>query len=135
MKIAILPDQTIQLVQQAFQKSFPFLKIEFFTRAHGEGRPSEAKFLVPIHRRIGDYMKVNAPQELAFDAQTKVMDLEKMFQLQCGLFVQVFRKSGRVWLETTITDDWTLEKQNQQGMELEGSEREKPEPPDYQEMD
>ena len=35
-----------------------------------------------------------------------------------GLGVQVFRKSGNVWLETTVTDSWTLKEQNDQGESL-----------------
>jgi hypothetical protein len=35
-----------------------------------------------------------------------------------GLYVQVFRKSGKVWLETTATDNWSLYKQNEEGQEL-----------------
>jgi hypothetical protein len=34
------------------------------------------------------------------------------------LSVQVFRKSGKSWLETTFTDGWTLKKQNQEGIDL-----------------
>jgi hypothetical protein len=30
----------------------------------------------------------------------------------------VFRKSGKTWLETSVTDDWTLKRQNEEGMEL-----------------
>lgn len=135
MKISILPDHTILLIQRAFQNSFPFLKIEFFTQPHGMGKPTEAKYLVPAHRKIGDFMKVVESQELTFGPRTRVMDLERMFQDQCGLFVQVFRKSGRVWLETTITDDWTLEKQNQQGMELEGGDQERSYPVDFHDQE
>jgi hypothetical protein len=47
-----------------------------------------------------------------------VEELEKSFLVKFGLNVQVFRKSGKSWLETTITDKWTLEKQNTQGEEL-----------------
>jgi hypothetical protein len=32
--------------------------------------------------------------------------------------VQVFRKSGNVWLETSATDAWSLKQQNQEGMDL-----------------
>jgi hypothetical protein len=32
--------------------------------------------------------------------------------------VQVLRKSGKAWLEATITDGWTLEEQNIQGEDL-----------------
>jgi hypothetical protein len=31
---------------------------------------------------------------------------------------QVYRKSGKIWLETTVTDSWTLEEQNKQGESL-----------------
>ena len=34
-----------------------------------------------------------------------------------GLSAQVFRLSGDVWLETTSTDNWTLEEQNSTGQE------------------
>jgi hypothetical protein len=33
------------------------------------------------------------------------------------LSVQVFRKSGKNWLETTASDQWSLEKQNAKGLE------------------
>jgi hypothetical protein len=42
--------------------------------------------------------------------------------------VQVFRQSGRVWLETTRTDDWTLAEQNKQGEELSKYKNEKEKP-------
>lgn len=44
-----------------------------------------------------------------------VTDLEQSFNTIYGLGVQVFRKSGKIWLETTVTDGWTLEEQNRQG--------------------
>lgn len=47
-----------------------------------------------------------------------VSKLEQLFLDQFGLSVQVFRKSGSSWLETTFTDDWTLKRQNDAGMEL-----------------
>jgi hypothetical protein len=45
----------------------------------------------------------------------KVTDLEKEFNSLYKLQTQVFRKSGNIWLEATITDGWTLEEQNNQG--------------------
>ena len=47
-----------------------------------------------------------------------VNELEQRFSDVYGLGVQVFRKSGNVWLETTVTDGWTLEQQNKQGESL-----------------
>ena len=52
--------------------------------------------------------------ELIFD----IKNLEKQFSDNLKLSVQIFRKSGRTWLETTFTDNWSLKKQNQEGKEL-----------------
>ena len=42
--------------------------------------------------------------------QLTVETLESMFEDEFGLHVQVFRKSGETWLQTSVTDHWTLEK-------------------------
>jgi hypothetical protein len=47
-----------------------------------------------------------------------VTELESRFNTIYGLSVQLFRKSGRAWLETTVTDGWTLEEQNNEGEAL-----------------
>ena len=49
----------------------------------------------------------------------KVAELENAFAKSFGFAVQVFRKSGNVWLQTTATDDWTLEEQNLKATEIE----------------
>jgi hypothetical protein len=35
-----------------------------------------------------------------------------------NLSVQVFRKSAGTWIETSVTDDWTLKQQNDEGKDL-----------------
>jgi len=44
--------------------------------------------------------------------------LEKSFYDRFDMLVQVSRKSGSIWLETTMTDNWTLKQQNDHGREL-----------------
>lgn len=51
-------------------------------------------------------------------ANMTVNELEQLFKTKFGLNIQIFRKSGNSWLETTVTDNWTLEKQNEEGEEL-----------------
>jgi hypothetical protein len=41
-----------------------------------------------------------------------------MLWQEFGLCVQVFRKSGNHWIETSLTNSWTLEQQNREGFEL-----------------
>ena len=52
----------------------------------------------------------------------KVNKLENIFKDQFNLAVQVFRKSGNLWLETTMTDNWTLQQQNNHGREISTSQ-------------
>ena len=40
-----------------------------------------------------------------------VWQVERLFEKEFGLHVQVFRQSGEVWLETSVSDDLTLEQQ------------------------
>jgi hypothetical protein len=47
-----------------------------------------------------------------------VGELENILRTEFGLSAQVSRKSGILWLETTMTDKWTLKQQNDHGKEL-----------------
>jgi len=47
-----------------------------------------------------------------------VLELENALIDEFGLSAQVYRKSGNIWLETTMTDNWTLKQQNDHGREL-----------------
>jgi hypothetical protein len=59
----------------------------------------------------------------------RVSELEQLLGNRYGLGVQVFRKAGNSWVETILTDSWTLEEQNNEGQVL--SSRPRPEKPDY----
>lgn len=47
-----------------------------------------------------------------------VSELVKQITNSYQLEIQLYRKSGRIWLETSATDSWTLEMQNKQGEAL-----------------
>src|SRR5688572_15744055 len=107
----------IKDVQTEFAARFPYLKIEFFTKSQ---KPGEA-----THRRLMKDPQTSLRQLRAFRAGTVTIDgtmsvteLEKALRNTCGLNVQVFRKSGKTWLETSVTDEWTLSRQNLQGETL-----------------
>ncbi len=70
-------------------------------------------------RAIGDVRKNNLSGTININGVMKVAELESAFSKTFGLAVQVFRKSGNVWLQTTATDEWTLAAQNQKAMEME----------------
>ncbi len=135
MTIDINSNNTLEKLQQSFNSVFPFLKIEFFTQAHEKGKPSAAKYMVNPKKTIGDLSKTGSNGSVDVRDSMTVFEFEKLFEDRFGLHVQVFRKSGRIWLETTATDNWTLASQNEQGKELSEYTREKGETPDYHEQE
>ncbi len=122
MKLHIDHNQTIDQIQKEFNDVYPYLKIEFFSEAHTKGKPTAGKHMLSSEMTLSKVgLKSDAEFISIFD-EMPVHLLEKSFKDNFGMNVQVFRKSGKIWLETTATDDWTLAYQNEQGRELsEGS--------------
>jgi hypothetical protein len=118
MKMHIYYNDTLEQVQRSFNAEFPFLKLEFFTRPHEKGKPTEKQFMVNAKRTIDSCNPELKEATVSIPTAMTVQELEKVFQDELGLYIQVFRKSGKVWLETTATDNWSLQKQNEEGQEL-----------------
>lgn len=118
MKITINDHRKIFAIQKEFSEMFPYLKIEFFSKPHKVGAPSPKKLMKSPSKTIGECRKSHKEGSVIITPGMTVADLERAFNDIYGLSVQVFRKSGKVWLETTVTDNWTLEKQNKEGEEL-----------------
>lgn len=118
MKLHIHYNDTLENLQRSFNTEFPFLKLEFFTRPHDKGKPTEKQFLVNSKRTVDSCNPQLKETTITIPTAMTVQELEKLFQDDLGLYVQVFRKSGKVWLETTATDNWSLFKQNEEGQEL-----------------
>ena len=118
MKLHIHYNDTLENLQRSFNAEFPFLKLEFFTRPHDKGMPTEKQFLVNSKRTVDSCNPEFGETTVTIQTAMTVQELEKLFQDNLGLYVQVFRKSGKVWLETTATDNWSLFKQNEEGQEL-----------------
>ncbi|HVX27352.1 MAG TPA: hypothetical protein VHB70_13470, partial [Parafilimonas sp.] len=49
--------------------------------------------------------------------EVTVAELENQFG-DIGLIAEVFRKSGNVWIESSLTDNWTLQQQNNEAEEI-----------------
>jgi hypothetical protein len=118
MYLHIAPDRIISEIQKEFNLVFPFLKLEFFANRSFSRSNFSANQLIPSSRKIGDNQLVKKDGTLEISADMKVADLENKFKADFNLAVQVFRKSGNLWLETTMTDSWTLEQQNKHGREI-----------------
>lgn len=118
MKITINDNRKIFAVQEAFTGVFPYLKLEFFSKPHKPGGPSAKKLIKQPGKTLGDCRTVHNNGSIVITGNMTVGELEQRFADVYGLGVQVFRKSGKLWLETTVTDSWTLDRQNSQGESL-----------------
>lgn len=105
-------------IQEEFSNMFPFLKIEFFELPHGPIESSPRSKMITSEKRLKEGIKGVIEKSLFLFNDTTVSQLEEQFRLELGLYVQVFRKSGKLWIETSLTDSWTLERQNQEAYEL-----------------
>jgi len=129
MKIIINDQQSIARIRNSFNKLFPFLKLEFFSKRHKSGEPSPLKFLIRSDVTIGECRTIHTSGEITITPAMRVNDLEQLLWNEYGLGVQVFRKSGMSWLETVLTDTWTLAEQNAEGEAL--SKGIEPDEPEY----
>lgn len=118
MELVIQDDRTIKTVQEEFNLRFPYLKLEFFAKPHTRGCGSSKKIMKSSTKTLKECSTLHKKGHISILPTHTVAELEETFRDRFGLHVQVFRKSGKVWLETTATDGWSLEKQNEQGEAL-----------------
>jgi hypothetical protein len=131
MQLHIAPNRLISDIQKEFNQAFPFLKIEFFNTKSFSRSDFMAHQIIPANRKIGEGQLAITDGDIEIVEEMKVKELEKIFKDQFSLAMQVFRKSGNLWLETTMTDNWTLQQQNDHGCEISTGKKNKEKPDDF----
>ncbi len=112
MNIILLSERTVGEIKEEFSAKFPFLKIEFLRRAEEE-RTEEVEPSTQLIE-VSGVLKEGAIDIRSTDT---VKEVEHKFKHQYGLPVLIFRKQKGIWMDTTITDDLTLQEQNTWGRE------------------
>src|ERR1051326_3074853 len=113
MQLNIDGETRIRYLQHTFSAAYPYLKIDFLKDAikkpFQKGEKIHPDELV---KRAG---KLDGIHHLNMNKNRTVAQLKKDLKELFGLTAEVFRKTGNVWIETSLTDDWTLEQQNNAG--------------------
>ena len=119
MKMPIYGERLITDVQKQFTGAYPFLKIEFFKR------DNTLKSLEPKQKQIAHNLMLKeawgrkkTEGDLIIEDILTVSELENTLMDRFGLTAQIFRRSGNIWLQTSVTDRWTLKQQNDMGREI-----------------
>jgi len=95
----------VKQIQAAFNTRYPYLKIEMIKR---QGSKAEAM-------KENDVITKVPATTISMGDQQTVARLEQEFLEKAGLKVKVYRRFCNVWIETSLTNDWTLEQQNTEG--------------------
>ncbi|MFT4094538.1 MAG: hypothetical protein QM640_12955 [Niabella sp.] len=111
MKLYIGKASSPEDIKQKFSDCYPFLKIEL----HPLGADADVlhKKEVSLKRFTG----LCKEGFVAINNAVTVSQLEDKFA-EFGIAARVLRKSGKVWVGTLLTDNWTLQEQNSAGEEI-----------------
>ena len=109
MQIEYSGSRTLKDLQQDFSQIYPYLKLDFKTAA-GTDMQNAAVLGNLNHNIIPGYIEITTDMT--------VEQLEKLFITLLQLPVKVLRKSGNIWMQTSITNNWTLGQQNAHAKEI-----------------
>ena len=117
MKLHLSPDAKITDITKQFKKAFPYLKLEFFRKKHKIQEGNTNKEMISQHATLIDVTGVMKEGEVEISPGQTVAEVEQLFQSKFNLPVQIFRRAKHSWIETTKTDQLTLQTQNGMGRE------------------
>jgi len=108
-------ETTCRNMQEEFSVSYPFLKIEFQKYQQTiEGRMIRTEKLLPEEKMSYFYRKTQL-NAIDVGSDRTVLQVIREFEKLLNLKLLLLRRSGKSWIETTLTTDWTLEQQNREG--------------------
>jgi hypothetical protein len=112
MKLFIGKESKAEDLKNLFTLCYPYLKIEFFKK------PSVINVLDKKDAAtVNRFESISGSALIDIDKNITVGHLENDFAL-LGLKAEVFRRCGNVWVETSLTEGWTLHQQNLEGEEI-----------------
>jgi hypothetical protein len=117
MKLSITKASKIRDLQEKFTAVYPFLKIEFYKHPHEKNQLSVRKDRISPQKVISKIGRYSKADQIDIDGNRTVAELEHEFYEKFGIAMQVSRRTRNVWIETSLTDNRTLEMQNKQGEE------------------
>ncbi|WP_207492406.1 hypothetical protein [Aridibaculum aurantiacum] len=114
MELNINNDTVVKNLQAQFNNLYPYLKIEFLAAPKRQNGYSRAE-KVPASATFRALYTLDKEVAIDVNRNRTVAEVEHDFKENTGLSIQLYRKSGNVWIETSLTDDWTLGRQNDAG--------------------
>lgn len=115
MEINVIEDDVLINIKTAFQEHYPYLTLRFYKSPHEENAASLESDRIPLDKPMEEATMFHTAGRIDIGPGRTVATVEYEFFKVLGLCVQIFRKSGDLWLETIQTDHWSLQQQNETG--------------------
>ena len=122
MILHIEDNKRISDLQEKFTECFPYLKIEFYNEWHHYKEPSSSEHLISADKMIGDIRTRHEHGELSIKSWSIVGNVEKDFKKKFDLNVQIFRREGSTWIQTSASDNFTLKEESDMSLQSVGEE-------------
>jgi hypothetical protein len=113
MKLFLEKESIAEEVKKVFTTYYPYLRLELYKKPANKNYASTKKELLPLNKftHLSDRIVIDISNDVT------VAGLENQFE-NINLIAEVFRKSGNVSVETSLTSNWTLQQQNAEGEEI-----------------
>lgn len=111
MILHIDQQKSLSNIKEEFESNFPGLKIEFVRHAHKEMEGSSRSEIIRLDLNVKELTNGHSLSNLEISSSMRVSEVEQLFREKMGLHIQIFRKTGKNWIETVHTDSWTLNHQ------------------------
>lgn len=116
--VVINDKMKIYSIQEEFNAAYPYLRLGFCSKPKCVTGASFYNLMENKNKTLGEIRRTNSLRGIIILPTMSVADLERGFKEVYGLNVLLYRKSGKAWLETSVTDSWSIEEQNMQGEAL-----------------
>ena len=117
MTMYISPSRPVTEIQNEFNQAYPYLMLGFFLKNQKSRKIGEEEISLNL-KTIRDCQSHPFTGSLEFYDSMPVSELEKILADKFYLQAQVFRRAGKHWMQTTITNNWSLAKQNEHGRDI-----------------
>src|SRR5215207_3658831 len=104
-------------IQNEFNSRYSFLWIDFYHTANPQSF-SKAKKVGP-ETSIKEISRLYCTKAIDISGKREVSEVLSDVKNILGLEAHILRKCGNVWVGTTLTEHWTLERQNLEGALIE----------------
>lgn len=134
MIIEINEHTVLAEIRKAFKAEFPYLDIAFFEKPHQTGAANAKAMMLEYNLTAGVAGDPHKTGSLLLENKQTIAEIEKHFESQFGLYAQILRKSGNVYLQTTTSDNISLNTLNEDAKNASEFTPDKSEPEDYHEQ-